>query len=257
MAKCYDRTAMGGQKSVFQLTRWSEILGAKTNDESRRRLVVDCLLSKYWKPVYCYLRRKGYDNESAKDLTQGFFCEIVLGRELIQQADRTKGRFRTFLLTALDHYVTSEYRKESAKKRSPMDPLLSLEAADMPQLPAEQGHGNPEQIFSYAWVAELLDEVLAKVRRQYCDAGKETHWQVFRARVLVPAMERSEPPPLARICEEYGVESESVASNMIVTVKRRFRAILRGSLRRSVQSDAEVETELDELLRVLAKGGAR
>ena len=75
---------MGGVEHKFQKTRWSEIHDAKTLDETRRRAAVGCLMQKYWKPVYCYLRQKRYDNESAKDLTQGFFQEIVLGRELVQ-----------------------------------------------------------------------------------------------------------------------------------------------------------------------------
>lgn len=98
---------MGGYDSRFYTTCWTVIADSNTDDETRNRLIINDLLSRYWKPVCCYLRRKGHDNESAKDLTQGFFCEIVLGRELIKKANKRKGRFRTFLLTALDRYVIS------------------------------------------------------------------------------------------------------------------------------------------------------
>jgi len=102
---------MGGPRGSFQTTQWSQIQGSKTNNQERRKASINNLMGRYWKPVYCYLRYKGYDNEKAKDLTQGFFHEIILGRELIQHANQEKGRFRTFLLTALDCYVRSVYRK--------------------------------------------------------------------------------------------------------------------------------------------------
>jgi len=68
-----DKTTMGGSREMFQTTCWTEIISAKTTDQARQKLIINNLLSRYWKPVYCYLRRKGHSNESAKDLTQGFF----------------------------------------------------------------------------------------------------------------------------------------------------------------------------------------
>ena len=126
MAKRHDKTTMGGAKHTFQTTLWSEIQNVKTLDEDKRQIIIGNFLKKYWKPVYCYIRRKGYDNEPAKDLTQGFFHEIVLGHNLIQQADQTKGRFRTFLLTTLDRYVTNVYRRETAQKRKSTHPHQRL-----------------------------------------------------------------------------------------------------------------------------------
>ena len=111
--KYTDRTSIGGAHSSFQTTHWSIIQAAKTDDLTRRQTIVGNLMATYWKPVYCYLKRRGYDNETAKDLTQGFFCEIVFGRGLVRKADREKGRFRTFLLTALERYVISVRRHET------------------------------------------------------------------------------------------------------------------------------------------------
>ena len=87
-------TDMGGAGQAFLTTHWSIIENVGSSDEDRNQALIGLLLSKYWKPVYCYLRRKGYDNEQAKDLTQGFFHEVVLGRNLIQKADQSRGRFR-------------------------------------------------------------------------------------------------------------------------------------------------------------------
>lgn len=256
MSKRDQETTMGGKRGSFQTTQWSDLRRAKTRDKERRRSSVNNLLKRYWKPVYCYLRRKGYTNENAKDLTQGFFHEIVLGRELIQQANQAKGKFRTFLLTALDRYVTSIYRKETAKKRLPEKGLAQLEDDALLDLPLAQSEKNPEQVFHYTWATDLLDEVLDKVREEYCSTGKTIHWEVFRVKILAPIFDNAEVPSLAELRKKYSIESERKASNMAITVKRRFATVLRHHLRQFVQSDSEVEEEFRELVEILSKCGA-
>ncbi len=92
----HDQTSMGGVGDVFLTTHWSLIKNIQSDDDKDGALI-GVLLERYWKPIYCYLRRKGYYNEEAKDLTQDFFHEIVLNRKLVQKADPSKGRFRFFL----------------------------------------------------------------------------------------------------------------------------------------------------------------
>ena len=87
-------TDMGGVGKEFLTTHWSMIGGSKAGKANRDQALFDLLIQRYWKPVYCYLRRKGIGNEEAKDITQGFFQEIVLGKDLIDKADQTRGRFR-------------------------------------------------------------------------------------------------------------------------------------------------------------------
>jgi RNA polymerase sigma-70 factor (ECF subfamily) len=255
-AEGHKDTTMGGQENAFQVTRWSEMRKARTHDEQRRQASINNLIQRYWKPVYCYLRRKGCSNDDAKDLTQGFFCEVVLGRNLIQQADEAKGRFRTFLLTALDRYVTSVHRKESARKRRPEAGLLSFESEGLPEMPADQAEASPEHAFYYAWATNILDEVLAEIQMEYCSTGRSIHWEAFRRKILSPIFDCAEEPSLSVICRECGIDSEKQASNMIVTVKRRFATILRRVLRRHVQSERQVEEEFGQLLKALCQGHA-
>ncbi len=256
MPKRDQDTTIGGTKGSFRTTRWSEVHEARTNDKEHRRSSINNLIKKYWKPVYCYLRRKGYSNEHAKDLTQGFFYEIVLGRDLIQQADQAKGKFRTFLLTALDRYVTSIYRKETAKKRFPVNGFSLLKDDTLLDLSTSQPEKTPEQVFHYAWATDLLDEVLAKVKEEYCSTGRTIHWEVFRVKVLAPILDNAEVPSLAKLRKKYRVGSERKVSNMVITVKRRFATVLRHHLRQFVQSDSEVEEEIRELVKILSKCGA-
>jgi len=256
MSKRDKETTMGGEKGSFETTRWTQIQKAKTHDQERRQASVNNLLNRYWKPIYCCLRHKGYSNEDAKDLTQGFFYEIVLGRELIQQADPAKGRFRTFLLTALDRYVTSMYRKETAKKRLPAKGLVQLENLELSGLQLGKSGITPELVFHHAWATSLLDEVLAKVKDQCCSIGEETYWEVFEATVLAPIRDNTEAPSLTELCDKYDIESEKKASNMTQTVKKRYRRILLNHVRQFVDSDSEVEDELLALIEILSKGGA-
>jgi RNA polymerase sigma-70 factor (ECF subfamily) len=248
---------MGGSNEAFQTTRWTQIAAARTDDESVRRRILETLFKAYWRPVYCYLRRKGDDNEKAKDLTQGFFHEILLEGKLLTQADRTQGRFRAFLLTALDHYRTNVHRKAMARKRRPEGDLFSLAGYDTPEDSQLPRTVSPEEVFTYTWACELLDEVIVQVRQESVRDGKEIHWNVFRDRVLAPILGNSEAEGLDAICDRYGIESQAVASNMIVTVKRRFHGVLKRYLRKSLGTQISEEEELKELLSIFSRHRAR
>lgn len=144
MGRYADKTTTVRGGVAFRTTPWTDILDARSDDESGRQAAIEELLGMYWKPVYCYLPCKGHDHEAAKDLTQGFFHEVVLSRGLIQRADRTGGRFRTFLLKALWDYAASVRRAEKAKRRMPEGGLLRLDSMDeLPprSVPVRQAHG--------------------------------------------------------------------------------------------------------------------
>ena len=242
-----DETDMGGTAEAFLTTHWSLIEGIKKQQDPKQSLI-GLLLEQYWKPVYCYLRRKGYDNEQAKDLTQGFFHEVVLSRHLIERADPSKGRFRTFLLNALKQYVIDMSRRESIQANIPPDKLIALEIAFLPVLPQTVSKWSPEACFHYAWKSAVLDHTLAAVKEDCLRAGQETHWQVFRDHLLHPTLEGREPPSLKELRQRYGLDSEKTASNMVITVKRRFQRMLRKHLRSTVSSDAEADEELRDFL---------
>ena len=151
-----DYTEMGGTGGKFLTTHWSLIEDVKKQPDQDRALI-GLLLERYWKPVYCYLRQKRYDNEQAKDLTQGFFHEIVLHLDLIQRADQSKGRFRSFLLFALNQYLMNQKRREDAQKRIPRDKMVSLDTIESTVMPQSIVESGPEDSYNYAWVSALLD----------------------------------------------------------------------------------------------------
>jgi hypothetical protein len=122
---------------------------------------------------------------------------------------------------------------------------------DPPDFSRIVGHYSPEESFDYAWVSALLEQVLDDVETTCYEEGKTVHWRVFRERILSPIMEGIAPPSLGEICHKYDIESPRAASNMIITVKRRFEAVLRKHLRETVTSDDQTEDELTEISKFL------
>ncbi len=249
----HEYTSAGGEQGRFQTTHWTAIEQVRAGNPARAQVLIGELLRTYWKPVYCYLRRRGFDNEEAKDLTQDFFQEVVLGRELIRLADRTRGRFRTLLLRALDRYLISVHRRQTARKRIPKERLISLEDERLAELAAQIESLDSEEAFNCAWVSGLLDRMLAEVKAQCLHDGMAAHWNLFRDRVLRPIAEDRTPPALAELCAAHGIEEATQASNMIFAVKRRFQSALRKHLRQSVACDADVGAEIHELAHFLAR----
>ncbi len=247
-----DYTCMGYCGGRFPTTDWTIIGEVQPKDDAHSSLLIGGLVSDYWKPVYCYLRRRGYGHEDAKDLTQGFFQEVVLGRQLVRRADPTKGRFRTLLLTALDHYLANVHRRQAARKRIPQNKLIHFEQANGSDLPTAVEDATCEESFNYAWISELLDRVLQEVETECRGHGMSIHWDLFHDRVLRPILEGKDPPSLAELCAEYGIEEPTQASNMIFAVKKRLRGAIRRYVRQSVVCDEELTEEMVALAQFLA-----
>lgn len=242
-----DYTDMGGAGASFLTTHWSLLELADSDTDKDNSALIGMLLERYWKPVYCYLRRQGYKNEDAKDLTQGFFHEIVLGHNLIGTADKTKGRFRTYLLVSLDRYLIKVRQKQQAQKRIPHEKIVPFNLMIDADIDSCVSELNPEESFNYAWVSLLLEKVLQDVESQCHREGLSTHWYLFCDRILEPILAPAKPPPLDVLCRKYQVDNTSKASNMIITVKRRFRTALLKYVRCLVASDEQVDEELEEI----------
>jgi hypothetical protein len=247
-----DRTDLGGGREAFLTTHWSMIGDIKAKKDQDMALI-GLLLERYWKPVYCCLRRKGYGNEEAKDLTQGFFHDVVLNRSLVERADPSKGRFRSFLLHAVNQYLIDQQRKEAALKRIPRDKLVPLEITYPPSLPKMMNDFDDEQCFNYAWKADLLDRVLAELKLVYMRQDMEVHWCLFRDRLLRPSLDDTPAPSLTDLCQQCGIANETKASNMLGTVKRRFQTLLKEHVRQTVLSGEVAEEELGEMFQFFKK----
>lgn len=238
----------------FPATEWTQLEGVRQGQAEERQAAIATLLERYWRPVYVWLRKQGYPPEVAEEYTQGFFCDIVLERDMIRRADRTRGRFRTFLLTALKGFVSDAYRKKHAIKRNPAGSLVSL---DFGQVSMEGPVlTSPDAAFDFMWASNLLDRVIEQLRREYQAKDKEAHWKVFSAKVLRPILDGTPDPSYESICQDLGVPDVHKAAAMTTSVKRRFRTVLRQMVRPHVESDPEVDDEISELLAILSQKDA-
>jgi len=250
-------SSVDGMPDAFPSTHWSGLIRVREEvDEDKRREALGAILSRYWRPIYCYLRRTGRSVDKAKDLTQGFLHEIVLGRELIEKADAGKGRFRAFLITALNRYVTSMHRHEHRRKRMPDASFVDGERMGWHNVPEPNASATPEQALAYAWAKETLASVMATTEQECRQAGLEKHWALFSAKALQPVVDGADIPTLADLCVKHGISSPRHASNMIITARRRFRSVLRRQVRQFVDVDDEVDAEIRDLVAILSKGGA-
>ena len=242
------------QLDPFPTTDWTGMFTVRTGDDESRLSALKALLERYWTPVYSFLRCKGYTDEDAEDITQDFLCEVVLKRSLAEKARKSKGRFRTFLLTALTRYETSLRRAKGAKRRTAETRTIPLEFVNGQDVPGLAHHLTPSKAYDYAWACAVLDQVLGEVAAKCRETGNAVHWELFRARVLRPIMEGTEPPSLESLCSKHGLLSKAGASNMIITVKRCFKAKLKQHVRQLVDSDAEVDDEVRHLISLFSRG---
>ncbi len=232
--------------SRFHTTSWTLIVGARAS-----RADLQELLSVYWSPVYAYLRRRGQDPHDAADLTQGFLSEVVLDRGFVERADPNRGRFRSFMLSALDRFVIDEHRREFGREGTrpkiliPSDPEALAQAE--PDVVAD-----PAQAFDRQWAATVLDVALHRLEEACHRDGLAPHWRVFEARVVHPAVTGVDPASIDSLVTSGDARGPEEVSSMLHTVKRKFRQVLRDAVAETVDNTANLELELGELRRFLA-----
>lgn len=203
------------------------------------------LYQQYGGPLYCYARRRGYGRDDAQDFTQGFLTEILLGREFLSKADRNRGKFRSLLIRSFENYIQNIRRK----KRAPIGIEHDVSEYEVP----EKGPHDPEAAFDYAWALTVLDRVLAELTCECKRDGLHAHWKIFDERVIKPLLEGTPALGLDEICKKYAPGCEKQASNMIVTVKRRFVRILIRYVAPQATSQAEVDAALRDFLSIFSR----
>ncbi len=241
MRKIDETTLMGDGDRRFPVTSWTLILGAKEQKKIR-----ETLYDLYWRPLYCLLRRRGFSNDDAKEHTQDFLTQILLGREFISKVDRRKGKkFRSFLVKAFLNHVHGRLRKKREHRLD--DECAGLQEASAPDV------DSAARIFDYEWAVTILQRVLEEVKVQCQHEGLGVHWHVFTDRIVIPTLDDTQPPPLPAICKRYGISSAGQVSNMIVTVKRRFQKTLMRCLANCAESPQGCREELDDFISIFSK----
>jgi RNA polymerase sigma-70 factor (ECF subfamily) len=231
----------------FATTHWSLIAAAQDPTSPQAREALALLCGSYWYPLYAFIRRQGHAPDQAQDLTQGFFADLLEHRSL-EAVDRTRGRFRSFLLTACKHYLAHERGKARAQKRGGGRHFLPLDFAD-----AEARYGTepvdpltPEKVFDRRWALAMLDQVLGRLRAEYAAKGKGLLFDRLRVFLLG---DRSALPH-RRVAEELDM-TEGAIKVAAHRLRGRFRDLVREEIARTVEKPEEVEDEIRALFAAL------
>src|SRR5215831_12822098 len=227
----------------FASTHWSLVVAAGQRElpESREALATLCRL--YWYPLYAYARRRLPQAQDAQDLTQEFFARL-LEKDYLRQADRQRGRFRAFLLTAFKHFMAKEHQRAYALKRGGGRTFLPLDfdrgERRYHQEPSHQA--TPEWLYERSWALTLLEQGLTQLREELAGAGKEPLFECLKGTLTVEAT----PRPYAELAGELGMTAEALKV-AVHRLRRRYAELIRAEIAQTVTTPEEIEDELREL----------
>jgi RNA polymerase sigma-70 factor (ECF subfamily) len=231
----------------FQTTSWTLLARAGSD-----RAALATLVGAYWSPIYAWLRRRGHDRDQAAELTQAFVSSVLLERDMMSRADPARGRFRSFIITALQHFLTDEHRRSRGRGGARPQVLVPSDPAIL-EVVEPDASDDPARAFDRQWAVTALSLAIERLEQACRRDGLDRHWRAFEARVLQPALHGIDPPALAEIAAEIGADSPESVSPLIHTVKRKFRSALRSVIEETVDHPADVDVELDELRRLLVR----
>jgi DNA-directed RNA polymerase specialized sigma24 family protein len=236
--------------AVFATTRWSLVLNAGQSDtpEADHALAELCRL--YWYPLYAHVRRFGYDSDTSRDLTQEFFFRL-LEKNYLSTADRRRGRFRGFLLTAFKCFLANEWDRAMAQKRGGGCGIVWLDA-----LSAEERYRfepvdtlTADQIFERRWALDLLARVQDRLAKEFAKAGKEDRFQALEQ--FLPGAQPLEPQAI--VGARLGL-TENAVKQEVHRLKKRYVELLRTEIAQTVARPDEVDEEIRHLIDVVARG---
>jgi RNA polymerase sigma-70 factor (ECF subfamily) len=198
----------------------------------------------YWLPLYTYVRRQGYSPHDAQDLTQGFFARLLRPNNPFAGVHPEKGKFRAFLLAALNHFLSDERDHARAQKRGGDQVIISLDAPDAEQRYLQVAHpqSSPERAFDRGWALTVMEQALARLRQDYVTSGRD---QLFQA--LQPFLSsEAAPGAYESLGQTLAMSPGAVAVN-VHRFRQRYRECIRLELAETVASSADLDDEMKYL----------
>lgn len=235
---------------MFVTTKWSVVRAAGRSDTTTARAALEKLCRTYWYPLYAYVRRRGHSPEDAQDLTQEFFARLLEGQSLAT-ADPELGRFRSFLLTVMNHFLTDEWKKAKAKKRGGGCEVLSLDwAAAEERFDLEPADNSaPDKVFEKQWALALLAEVLNRLETEYQQQGKTGLFAALKQTL----MGSRESQPYADLAASLSM-NESAVKVAVHRLRKRYRELIREEIAGTLDCTQDIDQEMRHLFRSLAGG---
>lgn len=236
----------GDAPKVFPNTRWSVVLAATQPKSPESTEALEIICRAYWHPLYAYVRRCGHSPHDAQDLTQEFFRQL-LEKHWLENADREKGRLRTFLVMALKHLMANEWRRASAEKRGGRQPHLPLDTALAESRFAADSKLTPDEVFDRQWALTLLDLTINKLQAEFTAAGKTDEFGKLKSCLMAEhgAIDYS------AVAAQLGVNA-GAARAAVHRLRKRFRQLYRVEIARTLADGADLDGELRHLAAALA-----
>lgn len=235
------------ERGRFATTHWSAVLEAGKGHSSAASVALEGLCCTYWYPLYAFVRRRGYSAEDAEDLTQAFF-ERLLQKDYVKLADPARGKFRSFLLSALKNFLTNEWSRSTRQKRGGKCAQVSWDRHG-----AEQRYSlepvdtmDPEKIFEKQWAITLLEQVLAQLKQEQREAGRECFFEAVKGWLWGDRGTIG----YAELAGQLRL-TEAAVKAAVHRLRLRFRELLREEIGRTVATPLEVQEELTGLMAAL------
>ena len=231
----------------FHTTHWSLIAAARDSDTDEAREALAALCEAYWYPLYAFIRRQGYTMEDARDLTQGFFARL-LEKDYLADVDRTKGKFRSFLLACCKHFLANERDRATALKRGGGVAIRSLDCgAAESRYNEDLAHDmTPEKLFERRWALVLLQNVFTKMRQEHEQAGRLKLFEQLKPFLA------GDGPALHYAQAAEALQMSSGAVKVAVhRLRGRYRQLVHEEITRTVDDPALVEAEIRDLFAAL------
>jgi RNA polymerase sigma factor (sigma-70 family) len=232
---------------LFATTHWSVVLAARDAQGEAAEKALSQLCSIYWYPLYAFVRRRGFNPHDAEDLTQEFFCRL-LDKNYLSSVDYRKGRFRTFLLTALENFLRGEWRRARAKKRGGGLRLISLDDPDAEaRYSREPASGQtPERIYERNCALALLEQTLRRLREEAESEGKGGRFDRLKGFLTADGERRG----YAELAQQLGT-SEAALKMAVNRLRQRYGELLRDTIAQTIASQDQVDEELRSLFMAL------
>jgi RNA polymerase sigma-70 factor (ECF subfamily) len=232
----------------FGVTRWSVVLSASRSDSAGAGEAMEELCRAYWRPIYTFIRQRGHNPDDAQDLTQEFFVRL-LAKNSLSSVGPSKGRFRTFLLAALRHFLANEWDKAKAKKRGGGRVFISLSCgpAGMAAGPEPLDHETGDVLFDRSWALTLLERVLERLREEHVRDGRAEFFDQLKSTLTG---ERTSLP-YSGIGARLGL-SEGAVKVAVHRLRQRYRQLVREEIARTVSAPEQIEEEIRALFAALS-----
>jgi len=231
----------------FTTTHWSVVLAAKDGQTPESFAALEKLCRTYWYPLYAHIRRRGYSEHDAQDLTQELFNRL-LEKQFLSGLLREGGRFRSFLLTALQHFLAEHWQRSRAQKRGGGQPVISIDAqtAEERYRLEPRDERTPEKLYDYRWAMALLDQVLGRLQQEFSEAGKGELFHQLRTCMVEGATDTS----YAEGAQRLGMTEEALRK-AVQRLRKRYQELFRQEISQTLANPAEVEEELRHLQAVM------